>query len=133
MLQPEFMRCDGFDPYQEKKKVSYTIAVRVRKYAKQQLTHAECRHGDAAPYSASMIHPRHDAGTVFLTLTLTLQVIAARHLPKLSRSIASPFVEVELCGYTEEKFKTIVYRKEIGEGELGRVIYRIKEGRSQRM
>lgn len=43
-----------------------------------------------------------------------LQVIAARHLPKPSRSIASPFVEVELCGYTEEKFKTIVNRKEIG-------------------
>lgn len=39
------------------------------------------------------------------------QVIAARHLPKLGRSIVSPFVEVELCGHTEEKFKTIVYRK----------------------
>ncbi|TKS73809.1 1-phosphatidylinositol 4,5-bisphosphate phosphodiesterase gamma-2 [Collichthys lucidus] len=39
-----------------------------------------------------------------------LQVIAARHLPKPGRSIASPFVEVELCGYSEEKFKTIVYR-----------------------
>lgn len=40
-----------------------------------------------------------------------LQVIAARHLPRPGRSIASPFVEVELCGHTEEKFKTIVYRK----------------------
>uniref|UniRef100_A0A8C2WT92 Phosphoinositide phospholipase C n=1 Tax=Cyclopterus lumpus TaxID=8103 RepID=A0A8C2WT92_CYCLU len=39
-----------------------------------------------------------------------LQVIAARHLPKPGRSIASPFVEIELCGHTEEKFKTIVYR-----------------------
>uniref|UniRef100_A0A4W6EY23 1-phosphatidylinositol 4,5-bisphosphate phosphodiesterase gamma n=1 Tax=Lates calcarifer TaxID=8187 RepID=A0A4W6EY23_LATCA len=38
------------------------------------------------------------------------KVIAARHLPKPGRSIASPFVEVELCGHTEEKFKTIVYR-----------------------
>uniref|UniRef100_A0A8C4HEX9 Phosphoinositide phospholipase C n=1 Tax=Dicentrarchus labrax TaxID=13489 RepID=A0A8C4HEX9_DICLA len=37
-------------------------------------------------------------------------VIAARHLPKPGRSIASPFVEIELCGHTEEKFKTIVYR-----------------------
>uniref|UniRef100_A0A665WP58 Phosphoinositide phospholipase C n=1 Tax=Echeneis naucrates TaxID=173247 RepID=A0A665WP58_ECHNA len=37
-------------------------------------------------------------------------VIAARHLPKPGRSIASPFVEVELCGHTEEKFKTTVYR-----------------------
>uniref|UniRef100_A0A7N6FHD9 Phosphoinositide phospholipase C n=1 Tax=Anabas testudineus TaxID=64144 RepID=A0A7N6FHD9_ANATE len=37
-------------------------------------------------------------------------VIAARHLPKPGRSIASPFVEVELCGHTDEKFKTIVYR-----------------------
>lgn len=41
-----------------------------------------------------------------------LQIIAARHLPKPGRSIASPFVEVELCGHTEEKFKTFVYRKE---------------------
>lgn len=41
-----------------------------------------------------------------------LQIIAARHLPKLGRSIASPFVEVELCGHTEQKFKTAVYRTE---------------------
>lgn len=41
-----------------------------------------------------------------------LQIIAARHLPKPGRSIASPFVEVELCGHTEEKFKSFVYRKE---------------------
>uniref|UniRef100_A0A672FA81 Phosphoinositide phospholipase C n=1 Tax=Salarias fasciatus TaxID=181472 RepID=A0A672FA81_SALFA len=37
-------------------------------------------------------------------------VIAARHLPRPGRSIASPFVEVELCGHSEEKFKTTVYR-----------------------
>uniref|UniRef100_A0AAX7VX92 Phosphoinositide phospholipase C n=1 Tax=Astatotilapia calliptera TaxID=8154 RepID=A0AAX7VX92_ASTCA len=37
-------------------------------------------------------------------------VIGARHLPKPGRSIASPFVEIELCGHTEEKYKTIVYR-----------------------
>uniref|UniRef100_A0A673BHN0 Phosphoinositide phospholipase C n=1 Tax=Sphaeramia orbicularis TaxID=375764 RepID=A0A673BHN0_9TELE len=37
-------------------------------------------------------------------------VIAARHLPKPGRSITSPFVEIELCGHTENKFKTIVYR-----------------------
>uniref|UniRef100_A0A4W6F008 1-phosphatidylinositol 4,5-bisphosphate phosphodiesterase gamma n=1 Tax=Lates calcarifer TaxID=8187 RepID=A0A4W6F008_LATCA len=41
---------------------------------------------------------------------IVVRVIAARHLPKPGRSIASPFVEVELCGHTEEKFKTIVYR-----------------------
>ncbi|XP_068459760.1 1-phosphatidylinositol 4,5-bisphosphate phosphodiesterase gamma-2 isoform X2 [Clinocottus analis] len=41
---------------------------------------------------------------------ITVRVIAARHLPKPGRSIASPFVELELCGHTEEKFKTIVYR-----------------------
>ncbi|KAM9854414.1 1-phosphatidylinositol 4,5-bisphosphate phosphodiesterase gamma-2 [Aulostomus maculatus] len=41
---------------------------------------------------------------------IMVRVIAARHLPKASRSIASPFVEVELCGHTEEKFKTVVYR-----------------------
>uniref|UniRef100_A0A8C8JAE6 Phosphoinositide phospholipase C n=1 Tax=Oncorhynchus tshawytscha TaxID=74940 RepID=A0A8C8JAE6_ONCTS len=39
------------------------------------------------------------------------KVIAARHLPKPGRSIASPFVETELCGHTEDnKFKTVVYR-----------------------
>ncbi|KAM7396346.1 hypothetical protein PAMP_019391 [Pampus punctatissimus] len=41
---------------------------------------------------------------------IVVRVIAARHLPKPGRSIASPFVEVELCGHTEDKFKTIVYR-----------------------
>uniref|UniRef100_A0A3Q3WB27 Phosphoinositide phospholipase C n=1 Tax=Mola mola TaxID=94237 RepID=A0A3Q3WB27_MOLML len=65
VLQPEVMRHDSYDPQQEKKKVKYTIDVRV---------------------------------------------IAARHLPKPGRSIASPFVEIELCGHTEEKFKTTVYR-----------------------
>ncbi|XP_076590180.1 1-phosphatidylinositol 4,5-bisphosphate phosphodiesterase gamma-2 isoform X2 [Chaetodon auriga] len=65
VLQPEVMRNDTYDPQQDKKKVKYSIVVRV---------------------------------------------IAARHLPKPGRSIASPFVEVELCGHTEEKFKTIVYR-----------------------
>ncbi|KAG7468451.1 hypothetical protein MATL_G00143060 [Megalops atlanticus] len=41
---------------------------------------------------------------------ITVRVIAARHLPKPGRSIASPFVEIELCGlHTEEsKFKTVV-------------------------
>uniref|UniRef100_A0A8D3CT39 Phosphoinositide phospholipase C n=1 Tax=Scophthalmus maximus TaxID=52904 RepID=A0A8D3CT39_SCOMX len=65
LLQPELMRCDTYDPHQEKNKVKYNIVVRV---------------------------------------------IAARHLPKPGRSIASPFVEIELCGHTEEKSKTIVYR-----------------------
>uniref|UniRef100_A0A3Q3H050 1-phosphatidylinositol 4,5-bisphosphate phosphodiesterase gamma n=1 Tax=Kryptolebias marmoratus TaxID=37003 RepID=A0A3Q3H050_KRYMA len=65
VLQPEFMRSDSYDPYQEKKKIKYIIKIKV---------------------------------------------IAARHLPKLGRSIVSPFVEIELCGHTEEKFKTIVYR-----------------------
>uniref|UniRef100_A0A3Q3S6P2 1-phosphatidylinositol 4,5-bisphosphate phosphodiesterase gamma n=1 Tax=Mastacembelus armatus TaxID=205130 RepID=A0A3Q3S6P2_9TELE len=41
---------------------------------------------------------------------IVVRVIAARHLPKPGRSIASPFVEIELCGHTEEKFKTVVYR-----------------------
>lgn len=50
-----------------------------------------------------------------------LQVIAARHLPKTGRSIASPFVEIELCGHTEEKFKTIVFRKKRGEWERVKV------------
>lgn len=64
VLQPELMRCDSYDPHQEKKNVRFTIAIRV---------------------------------------------IGARHLPKPGRSIASPFVEIELCGQTEDnKFKTIV-------------------------
>ncbi|XP_052008417.1 1-phosphatidylinositol 4,5-bisphosphate phosphodiesterase gamma-2 [Xyrauchen texanus] len=64
VLQPEMMRSDNYDPYQEKKNVKYTI---------------------------------------------TIKVIAARHLPKPGRSIASPFVEIELCGQTDDnKFKTIV-------------------------
>ncbi|XP_075994360.1 1-phosphatidylinositol 4,5-bisphosphate phosphodiesterase gamma-2 [Genypterus blacodes] len=41
---------------------------------------------------------------------IVVKVLAARHLPKLGRSIASPFVEIELCGHTEERFKTSVYR-----------------------
>ncbi|KAM4618714.1 1-phosphatidylinositol 4,5-bisphosphate phosphodiesterase gamma-2 isoform 2-T2 [Polymixia lowei] len=66
VLQPEMMRCDSFDPNQEKGKAKYSIVIRV---------------------------------------------IAARHLPKPGRSIASPFVEIELCGLNEDsKFKTVVYR-----------------------
>uniref|UniRef100_A0A8C6UXY5 1-phosphatidylinositol 4,5-bisphosphate phosphodiesterase gamma n=1 Tax=Neogobius melanostomus TaxID=47308 RepID=A0A8C6UXY5_9GOBI len=65
VLQPEIMRCDNYDPHQEKCKVKYYITVRV---------------------------------------------IAARHLPKTGRSIASPFVEIELCGHNEDRFKTAVYR-----------------------
>ncbi|XP_077452649.1 1-phosphatidylinositol 4,5-bisphosphate phosphodiesterase gamma-2 isoform X2 [Stigmatopora argus] len=41
---------------------------------------------------------------------IIIRVIAARHLPKLGRSISSPFVEIELCGQTEAKSKTTVYR-----------------------
>ncbi|XP_041965312.1 1-phosphatidylinositol 4,5-bisphosphate phosphodiesterase gamma-2 [Alosa sapidissima] len=41
--------------------------------------------------------------------TITVRVMGARHLPKVGRSIVSPFVEIELCGQTDEnKFKTIV-------------------------
>lgn len=41
--------------------------------------------------------------------TISIRVIGARHLPKPGRSIASPFVEIELCGQTDEsKFKTTV-------------------------
>lgn len=41
------------------------------------------------------------------------QVLGARHLPKLGRSIACPFVEVEICGaeYDSNKFKTTVVSK----------------------
>ncbi|KAM8861888.1 1-phosphatidylinositol 4,5-bisphosphate phosphodiesterase gamma-2 isoform 3-T3 [Synchiropus picturatus] len=41
---------------------------------------------------------------------IVVRVIGARHLPKNGRSISSPFVEVELCGHSEEKYKTAVFR-----------------------
>ncbi|XP_054856384.1 1-phosphatidylinositol 4,5-bisphosphate phosphodiesterase gamma-2 [Eublepharis macularius] len=45
-----------------------------------------------------------------LQMILTVRVIGARHLPKPGRSIACPFVEVEICGaeYDNNKFKTTV-------------------------
>uniref|UniRef100_A0A6J0UT95 1-phosphatidylinositol 4,5-bisphosphate phosphodiesterase gamma n=1 Tax=Pogona vitticeps TaxID=103695 RepID=A0A6J0UT95_9SAUR len=45
-----------------------------------------------------------------LQMILTVRVIGARHLPKPGRSIACPFVEVEICGaeYDNSKFKTTV-------------------------
>ncbi|CAL9696988.1 unnamed protein product [Knipowitschia caucasica] len=65
VLQPEIMRCDKYNPHQEKSNVKFHINVRV---------------------------------------------MGARHLPKPGRSIASPFVEIELCGHNEDRFKTAVYR-----------------------
>lgn len=43
-------------------------------------------------------------------MIMTVRVLGARHLPKLGRSIACPFVEVEICGaeYDNNKFKTTV-------------------------
>ncbi|EHB03280.1 1-phosphatidylinositol-4,5-bisphosphate phosphodiesterase gamma-2 [Heterocephalus glaber] len=45
-----------------------------------------------------------------IQMTLTIKVLGARHLPKPGRSIACPFVEVEICGaeYDNNKFKTTV-------------------------
>ncbi|XP_036607097.1 1-phosphatidylinositol 4,5-bisphosphate phosphodiesterase gamma-2 [Trichosurus vulpecula] len=45
-----------------------------------------------------------------ILMTLTVKVLGARHLPKLGRSIACPFIEVEICGteYDNNKFKTTV-------------------------
>uniref|UniRef100_A0A669QUA2 Phosphoinositide phospholipase C n=1 Tax=Phasianus colchicus TaxID=9054 RepID=A0A669QUA2_PHACC len=45
-----------------------------------------------------------------LQMIMTVRVLGARHLPKLGRSIACPFVEVEICGaeYDNNKFKTTV-------------------------
>ncbi|CAJ1057003.1 -phosphatidylinositol 4%2C5-bisphosphate phosphodiesterase gamma-2 [Xyrichtys novacula] len=51
--------------------------------------------------------PQQDKAKV--KYNILVRVIAARHLPKSGRSIASPFVEVELCGHTDEKFKTVVH------------------------
>ncbi|XP_042563293.1 1-phosphatidylinositol 4,5-bisphosphate phosphodiesterase gamma-2-like isoform X1 [Clupea harengus] len=50
--------------------------------------------------------PQHKTEVKF---TITVRVIAARHLPKLGRSIISPFVEIKLCGQADEsKFMTTV-------------------------
>lgn len=87
------MRQDNYDPQQEKKSVKYHLVVKVK--GRQGRDHAKPQ--DVLP--PTVCPP---------------QVLAARHLPKPSRSIASPFVEVELCGYTEEKSKTIVQRKRRG-------------------
>uniref|UniRef100_A0AAY4DMK5 Phosphoinositide phospholipase C n=1 Tax=Denticeps clupeoides TaxID=299321 RepID=A0AAY4DMK5_9TELE len=55
---------------------------------------------------ADSYDPQHRSSIKY---TITVRVIAARHLPKTGRSIVSPFVEIELCGHTDEnKFKTIV-------------------------
>lgn len=98
MLQPELMRQDNYDPQQEKKSVKYHLDVKVRDVGDRTTRNAEPP--DVLPLT--VCPPK---------------VLAARHLPKPSRSIASPFVEVELCGYTDEKCKTIVYRKRrAGEG-----------------
>ncbi|KAL7978816.1 hypothetical protein Chor_013305 [Crotalus horridus] len=50
-----------------------------------------------------------------LQMILTVRVIAARHLPKSGRSIACPFVEVEICGaeYDNNKFKTTVVSAQV--------------------
>uniref|UniRef100_A0A4W4FEC6 1-phosphatidylinositol 4,5-bisphosphate phosphodiesterase gamma n=1 Tax=Electrophorus electricus TaxID=8005 RepID=A0A4W4FEC6_ELEEL len=52
--------------------------------------------------------PQQEMKTV--KFTLSVRVLGARHLPKTGRSIASPFVEIELCGQTDDcsKFKTTV-------------------------
>lgn len=92
------MRQDNYDPHQEKKIVTYYIDVKV---AQDTLTHT-LSHNNS---QTSIVRFLQDNSIRLL------QVLAARHLPKPGRSIASPFVEVELCGHTEEKFKTIVYRK----------------------
>ncbi|XP_076340209.1 small wing phospholipase C gamma 1 isoform X2 [Tachypleus tridentatus] len=41
-------------------------------------------------------------------ITITLRILGARHLPKSGRSIASPFVEIEVVGadYDNNKYKT---------------------------
>ncbi|XP_074617747.1 1-phosphatidylinositol 4,5-bisphosphate phosphodiesterase gamma-1-like [Acropora palmata] len=55
------------------------------------------------------IYKRDAAGLAGVEpLTLTLTIIAARHLNKSGRGIASPFVEVEIVGapYDNTKFKT---------------------------
>ncbi|XP_029985828.1 1-phosphatidylinositol 4,5-bisphosphate phosphodiesterase gamma-2-like [Sphaeramia orbicularis] len=42
-------------------------------------------------------------------MRIEVKVIAARHLPKPGSDIISPFVQVELCGHTEDKFNTILH------------------------
>lgn len=110
VLQPEFMRLDSYDPYQEKKMVKYVINVKVL----QPQTHTpwcSCHITSTQTVLPVGMSTRRSGELYEDRCVGSPQVIAARHLPKLSRSIVSPFVEIELCGHTEEKFKTIVYRK----------------------
>ncbi|KAK3569788.1 hypothetical protein QTP86_004591 [Hemibagrus guttatus] len=57
---------------------------------------------------ADTYDPQQEKNTV--KVTLSVRVLAARHLPKTGRSISNPFVEIELCGQTDDtsKFKTTV-------------------------
>ncbi|XP_017321040.1 1-phosphatidylinositol 4,5-bisphosphate phosphodiesterase gamma-2 [Ictalurus punctatus] len=57
---------------------------------------------------ADSYDPQEENTTV--KFTLSVRVLAARHLPKTGRSISNPFVEIELCGQTDDtsKFKTTV-------------------------
>lgn len=113
VLQPEVMRSDIFDPLQEKNRVKYIIDVRVGLQLNiHKHTHTFGLIFISAVTNATTVSEMPDCWSVCVSV---LQIIAARHLPKPGRSIASPFVEVELCGHTEEKFKTAVYRKECAE------------------
>ncbi|KAM9808134.1 LOW QUALITY PROTEIN: 1-phosphatidylinositol 4,5-bisphosphate phosphodiesterase gamma-2 [Neosynchiropus ocellatus] len=90
ILQPELMRRDSYDPHREKKGPKFNIVVRV----------------SARPPRLRIADPPDRT----LETSRVVQVIGARHLPKNGRSISSPFVEVELCGHSEEKYKTPVFR-----------------------
>uniref|UniRef100_A0A8C0I3B4 Phosphoinositide phospholipase C n=1 Tax=Balaenoptera musculus TaxID=9771 RepID=A0A8C0I3B4_BALMU len=51
--------------------------------------------------------PPESQRKILMTLTVKVRFLGARHLPKPGRSIACPFVEVEICGaeYDNNKFK----------------------------
>jgi phosphatidylinositol phospholipase C gamma-1 len=66
------------------------------------LQHEHMRNEDYNPYDKLTIPPRIEPVTVSLT------IIGARHLTKVTRGISSPFVEIEIIGadYDNNKYKT---------------------------
>lgn len=96
--QPDIMRDDTFDPFDKDtlhvEPITIQIQVRERKHSLDDLR-------DCCLDISSVL------------LTISPQVLGARHLPKNGRSIVCPFVEVEICGadYDSSKCKTDVVGK----------------------
>ncbi|KAL0621828.1 1-phosphatidylinositol 4,5-bisphosphate phosphodiesterase gamma-2 [Plecturocebus cupreus] len=100
VLQPESMRTEKYDPMppESQRKILMTLTV------KNPVT-TPCEAACTTVASSCRQVPGRSQ-----RLPSVSQVLGARHLPKPGRSIACPFVEVEICGaeYDNNKFKTTV-------------------------